>query len=134
MRKNGRMDSFQWSVENKWDTRTSTIELQPDDQQNVPLLQNDDDEFMEGFGRVIKAKDLPKVDVGDDVEDTRSNQWVNVEVGVNTEGQDLRHAGEKSSKQEPSTRQANSLGLPMMTFHWTAKLVKSNLQTVRQKC
>ena len=51
-----RMDDFQSSVQSGWDARTSAVELPPTDEQNIPSLEKDDEEFTEDFDRVIESQ------------------------------------------------------------------------------
>ena len=51
-------DDFQLSVQTRWDARTSTVESPPTDEKNVPSLENEDEEFVEGFNRVTKPDEL----------------------------------------------------------------------------
>ena len=53
-----RMDDFQLLVQKRWDAWTSAVELPPTDKKNVPSLENEDEEFTEGFNGVIKSEDL----------------------------------------------------------------------------
>ena len=42
-----RMDDFQSSVQSGWDARTSEVESPPTDEQNIPSLEKEDEEFTE---------------------------------------------------------------------------------------
>ena len=46
-----RMDDFQSSVQSGWDARTSAVELPPTDEQSIPPLEGEDEEFIEEFNR-----------------------------------------------------------------------------------
>ena len=75
------MEDFQHSVQNKWDTRTSTIELPQSDQQNVLPPESEDEDFMSEFERVIESEDLSD-SADDEMEEIGSDIWSNVEVGI----------------------------------------------------
>ena len=77
-----RMDDFQLLVQKRWDAWTSAVELPPTDKKNVPSLENEDEEFTEGFNGVIKSEDLV-----DEPVKFCLDSLLNMEVGVNLEEQ-----------------------------------------------
>ena len=84
------MEDFQHSVQSKWNARTSTIELPQSDQQNVPSLENEDEEFTNKFERVIESEDLAD-SVDNEMEKLGPDDWLNMEVEIDMEEHGLCH-------------------------------------------
>jgi len=82
-----RMNDFQKSVQNRWEARSSAVELPPDDQRNILSLENEDEDFINEFNRVITSADLP---ISHD-EKIGADNFINMEVGINMEEQGFRH-------------------------------------------
>ena len=77
------MENFQQSVQSRWDAGTSTIELPPNDQHDVLLLENEDEEFANEFNWVIKSEDLAEpVDSNEVGELGPDKNLMSVEVGI----------------------------------------------------
>ena len=71
------MDDFQHSVQSEWDTRTSAVEPPQCDQQHIPSLENEDEEFTSEFNGMIESEDL-KHSVDDRMESFGPNNWLNI--------------------------------------------------------
>ena len=80
-----RMDDFQSSVQSRWDVRTSTAKSPSTDEQNILPLENEDEEFAEGFNGVIKSEDL-----ADEPVKLGPDDWLNIEAGVDLEEHGFR--------------------------------------------
>ena len=80
-----RMDDFQPSVQSEWDARTSAVELPSTNEQNVPSLEKEDEEFTEEFDGVTESEDSTDSGPDDESEEFGPDNWLNVEVGINLE-------------------------------------------------
>ena len=79
------MEDFHHSIQSEWHTRTFTIELQQSDHtdQNVPSLENKDEEPRNEFKRVIGSEDLPdSANDAMEMEKIGPDNWSSVEVGI----------------------------------------------------
>ena len=77
------MDNFQLSAQSRWDAGTSTVESSKTDQQNALTLENEDNDFIEEFNRVIKSEDLS--DSNECHSEFGFDNWLNMEVGMDME-------------------------------------------------
>ena len=124
-----RMEEFKGSVQKRWDARSTTVDLPLIDQGNILSLENEDEDFVNEFRRVIRSGDLPESD-NRPVENIGPDSWLNMEAGINMEEHGLRHGKVKK-------RAIDVDGNPIRVAHniscWIAEHMKSNLQMVKLK-